>query len=106
MKFTITMRDRLALRQAALYAPWGDVRRRATILLHLANGKPVAALGRSLGASRPTVYKYARIFLHTRRVEDLRTEGIGLRDYLARSHEVRRDDKPAVKVRTGRRGGT
>ena len=67
MKFPIEPIDRLALRQGALYARWGDVRVMCLLLIHLADGRPVASLARSAGLSRPTMYKYARIFSGTAR---------------------------------------
>ena len=73
-EFRLTLKERRALRLAALGDASADVRRRTSWLLALDSGVPVAALARAVGASRPTVYFYAAVWLRFRSVEALRTK--------------------------------
>ncbi len=84
MKFELTNRDRGALRQGALFGRTRAVRLRSLILLHLADGAALSRLAALAGVSRPTVYRWARVFAHSGNPADLEPRGIARRDRTAR----------------------
>jgi DNA-binding CsgD family transcriptional regulator len=85
MKFVLGSAERVKLLLAAYTARGATIRRRARWVLLIADGASVSLVGRLAGVSRPTVYRYLRIYLATRDPEALRSAGSGRR--LARARK-------------------
>jgi transposase-like protein len=67
----------MRLRQTAYTARGAILRKHALWVLLLSDGVPLARIARLAGVSRPTVYRYVKIFLLTRNPGDLRSSGSG-----------------------------
>jgi hypothetical protein len=67
-----------ALRLAGCFDPSPSVRRRCAMVLSLSRGTPVAVVARAYRLSRPTVYRYAKLYRTYRIVRVLET-GTGAR---------------------------
>lgn len=75
MKISLSIAEQVTLSLAAHLGPDVATRRRCRWLLALARGATVAAVARAAGVSRPTVYRYARLWVRARSPAVLSTEG-------------------------------